>query len=104
MNRALPRGDLPSSKPRYGPGHADLQGLCLALADWSAELRLLRASRGLATGGAHLAHVALYRRRLGVGGQYREWGREMRQEADRLLVKHERSSKKWAAIPIVFRI
>ena len=24
-------------------GHPDLQGLCLALADWSAELRLLVA-------------------------------------------------------------
>src|ERR1035441_2477585 len=34
MNRALPRGDLPSSKPRYGPGHADLQGLCRALENW----------------------------------------------------------------------
>src|ERR1035437_10359712 len=38
-------------------GHPDLQGLCLALADWSAELRLLQASRGLATGRARLAHV-----------------------------------------------
>ena len=38
-----------SSKPaaktrairRAPDGHPDLQGLCLALADWSAELRLL---------------------------------------------------------------
>jgi hypothetical protein len=81
MNRALPRGDLPSSKPRYGPGHADLQGLCLALADWSAELRLLRASRGLATGGAHLAHVALYRRRLGVGASIGSGAVQARNEA-----------------------
>jgi hypothetical protein len=26
-------------------GHRDLEGLCLALADWSAELRLLLASK-----------------------------------------------------------
>ena len=26
-------------------GHPDVQGLCLALADWSAELRILREER-----------------------------------------------------------
>jgi hypothetical protein len=26
-------------------GHRDLQGLCLALADWSAELRILEGER-----------------------------------------------------------
>jgi hypothetical protein len=26
-------------------GHPDVEGLCLALADWSAELRLLLAAR-----------------------------------------------------------
>ena len=26
-------------------GHPDVQGLCLALADWSAELRILEAAR-----------------------------------------------------------
>jgi hypothetical protein len=26
-------------------GHSDLQGLCLALADWSAELRIIEAER-----------------------------------------------------------
>ena len=38
-------------------GHPDLEGLCLALADWSAELRLLRANVGLATVAQRLAHV-----------------------------------------------
>jgi hypothetical protein len=35
----------------------DLHGLCLALSDWSAELRLLQASRGMATVAPQLAHV-----------------------------------------------
>jgi|HubBroStandDraft_6_1064221.scaffolds.fasta_scaffold322834_3 hypothetical protein len=38
-------------------GHPDLPGLCLALSDWSAELRLLLASRGLANVAPQLAHV-----------------------------------------------
>ena len=28
-------------------GHPDLQGLCLALADWSAEVRLIEKEIGL---------------------------------------------------------
>ena len=32
----------PSSKPRSGPGIPTLEGLCLALSDWSAELQLIR--------------------------------------------------------------
>jgi hypothetical protein len=38
-------------------GHPDVEGLCLALLDWSAELRLLRESHGLATVAPRLAHV-----------------------------------------------
>ena len=38
-------------------GHPDLRGLCLALADWCAELRLLQAGPGLATVGPRAAHV-----------------------------------------------
>jgi hypothetical protein len=38
-------------------GHPDIQGLCRALVDWSAELRLLQASQGLATAAPRLAHV-----------------------------------------------
>ena len=38
-------------------GHPDTEGLCLALLDWSAELRLLRESRSLATIAPRLAHV-----------------------------------------------
>jgi hypothetical protein len=41
-------------------GHpADVHGLCLALVDWSAELRLLRSSQGLAHVAARLAPVGL---------------------------------------------
>ena len=35
-------------------GHPDVQGLCRALVDWSAELRLLQ---GLATVAPRFAHV-----------------------------------------------
>ena len=38
-------------------GNPDIAGLCLALADWSGELRLLRASQGLASVAPRLAHV-----------------------------------------------
>ncbi len=34
------------SKLSSGHGHPDLQGLCLALADWSAELRLIERGLG----------------------------------------------------------
>ena len=40
MNRALPPGDRGRRSPAPR-GHPDVEGLCLALADWSAELRLL---------------------------------------------------------------
>src|SRR5450755_4806128 len=48
-------------------GHTDLEGLCLALADWSAELRLLQANGRLATHRARLAPV-----RSCSGGLHRE--------------------------------
>ena len=48
MNPALPPGDRGDGGPT--PWWAsDIQGLCLALVDWSAELRLPLASQGLAT-------------------------------------------------------
>ena len=43
-------------------GHPDVQGLCRALVDWPAELRLLQ---GLASVAPHLAHGSLRRRTLG---------------------------------------
>jgi hypothetical protein len=43
-----------SAAPRR---HSDLEGLCLTLLDWSAELRLLRESHGLAPVAPRLAHV-----------------------------------------------
>ena len=42
-------------------GHPDVEGLCLALVDWSAELRLLQASQGLAPVAPRLAHVGFSR-------------------------------------------
>ena len=41
MNRALPPRDRGHRKQLLRNGHPDLQGLCLALADWSAELYLI---------------------------------------------------------------
>jgi len=41
MNRAMPPG-VAAIEALIRAGHPDLQGLCLALADWSAELRLLQ--------------------------------------------------------------
>jgi len=32
-------------------GHPDVDGLCMALSDWSAELRILRAAGALDRGG-----------------------------------------------------
>ena len=56
MNRSLPPGDR-GRGIQLRAGHPDVEGLCLALVDWSAELRLLQASQGLATVAPRLAHV-----------------------------------------------
>jgi hypothetical protein len=42
-------------------GHPDVEGLCLALVDWSAELRLLESGCGLADVARRVAHVGLSR-------------------------------------------
>src|ERR1022692_4401919 len=44
------RREIAAIEGQIRAGHPDLQGLCLALADWSGELRLLKDTRGLATG------------------------------------------------------
>jgi hypothetical protein len=36
------RREIAAVEAQIRAGHPDLQGLCLALADWSAELRLLQ--------------------------------------------------------------
>jgi hypothetical protein len=41
VNRALPSGDRGHPGQIRG-GYPDVGGLCLPLADWSAELRLIR--------------------------------------------------------------
>jgi len=51
------RAEIAAIEAQIRAGHPDLQGLCLALSDWSAELRLLQAGEGLATRGARLAHA-----------------------------------------------
>jgi hypothetical protein len=51
------RREIAAIKAQILAGQPDLPGLCLALADWSGELRLLQASRGLATVAPRLAHV-----------------------------------------------
>jgi hypothetical protein len=51
------RSEIAALEAEILAGHPDLEGLCLALADWWGELRLLQASRGLATVAPRLAHV-----------------------------------------------
>jgi len=48
------REEIAAVELQIRAGHPDLEGLCRALADWSAELRLLR---GLAAGAHPLGHV-----------------------------------------------
>jgi hypothetical protein len=38
------RREIAAIEDQLRAGHPDLQGLCLALADWSAELRILRGA------------------------------------------------------------
>jgi hypothetical protein len=40
------RREIAAVEAQLRAGHPDLEGLCLALADWSAELRLLEQERG----------------------------------------------------------
>jgi len=51
------RQEIAAVEDQLRAGHLDVHGLCLALADWSAELRLLQASQGLASVATRLAHV-----------------------------------------------
>ncbi len=40
------RAEIAAVEAQIRAGHPDLEGLCLALADWSAELRLLQMESG----------------------------------------------------------
>ena len=51
------RREIAAIKGQLLAGHPDIEGLCLALADWSGELRLLQAAHGLATVSPQAAHV-----------------------------------------------
>ena len=39
------RAEIAQAELLLRAGHPDVEGLCLMLADWSAELRLLRAEK-----------------------------------------------------------
>jgi len=39
------RCEIAAIEDQHRAGHTDLQGLCLALADWSAELRILEGEQ-----------------------------------------------------------
>jgi hypothetical protein len=41
------RSEIAAIEALLRAGHPDLQGLCLALSDWSAELRLIEREMGL---------------------------------------------------------
>ena len=43
------RREIAAIEALIGAGHPDLQGLCLALSDWFAELRLLEQEMELET-------------------------------------------------------
>ena len=49
------RREIAAIEASIGSGQPDLQGLCLALADWSAELRLLEGETGHESKGPELA-------------------------------------------------
>ena len=42
------RQEIAAVEVQLRAGHPDVEGLCLALMDWSTELRLLQRSQGLA--------------------------------------------------------
>jgi len=73
------RAEIAAIEAQIRAGHPDLQGLCLALADWHAEIRLLQASGELATVGPRLAPVRLGGRPL-VCGTTRQ---ELRPQAEK---------------------
>jgi hypothetical protein len=37
------RAEIATAETLLRAGHPDVEGLCMALADWSAELRILKA-------------------------------------------------------------
>jgi hypothetical protein len=63
------RAEIAAIEAQIRAGHPDLQGLCLALADWHAELRLLR---GLATVAPRLAQARSDGRGLTCGATRQE--------------------------------
>ena len=77
------RREIAAIKAQLRVGHPDLQGLCLGLADWSAELRLLQASQGLAARAPRLAHVRSCGDGLGNRPRPGEDGLESRSDAEK---------------------
>src|ERR1022692_1724590 len=60
------RAEIAAIEAQIRAGHPDLQGLCLALADWSTELRLLQAELRVGQCCATFGSRAFARRRLDV--------------------------------------
>ena len=77
------RREVVAIKDQIRAGHPDLPGLCLALADWSAELRLLQVSQGLAAPAPRLAHVGSCGDGLGNRPRPVEDGQESRSDAEK---------------------
>ena len=51
------RQEIAAIKTLLLAGHPDIEGLCLALRDWSGELRLSQAAHGLAPASPQAAHA-----------------------------------------------
>ena len=59
------RAEIANVEALLRSGHPDVQGLCLALSDWSAELRLISARREacrLQNGSLYASAEAIYGR------------------------------------------
>src|ERR1022692_1924892 len=92
------RAEISAVEAQIRAGHPDLQGLCLALADWSAELRLLREIAAAAPQFVRAA-AAWRGANTGSGAVQARNG-----EADRLSVKQERPSRKCENMRTIFAV
>jgi hypothetical protein len=79
------RQEIAAIEAEIRAGNPDLQGLCLALADWYGELRLLRRGRGVATVAQPLARVRSGSGVLAYGKDCGDWpcGHESGSEAEK---------------------
>jgi hypothetical protein len=59
------RGEIATIEAQIRAGHPDLQGLCLALADWWAELRIIEREMGRGAGKPAAAEAGRVKRGTG---------------------------------------